>query len=174
MTSNLNLAGGTTITNSDSNITAASYTLPSSRTSGFDSNITANVYNSNSITCGDDSPCYSYYNYIAATAGTSPSSGNASSDICPKNWRLPTRAELTTLKNSYTTGTTLTASPFLGVYSGYYSYDSLYYGGSFGPYWSSTAYDSFSAYRLGYDSSSANVSSNDKNSGFSIRCVAKS
>ena len=178
MTRNLDLPGGTTLTSDDTNLTT-SFTLPASSTSGFDNYSTAYVYNSdstnfNDTSCGDDDPCYSYYSYTAATAGTNPSSGAASSDICPKGWRLPTSAELTTLKNTYTTGATLTASPFLGVYTGNYNDSSFYNGGSDGYYWSSTANDSSNAYYLYFNSSSADVRSYGyKHSGHSIRCVMK-
>ena len=173
MTKNLDLPGGTTLTSADSNV-SSNYTLPASSTSGFSSNTTAYVYNSNSTTCSSSSPCYSYYSYVAATAGTNPSSGAATADICPKGWRLPTQAEMQTMANSYTTGATMTASPFLGVYAGHYYSSSFGNGGSNGYYWSSTAYSSTYAYRLYFYSSGSTVSYDYKRLGFSVRCVAKS
>ncbi|MBO7657374.1 DUF1566 domain-containing protein, partial [Candidatus Saccharibacteria bacterium] len=172
MTKNLNLSGGTTLTPADSNV-SSNYTLPASSTSGFSDN-NAYVYNSGSTTCGDGSPCYSYYSYVAATAGTNPSSGAATSDICPKGWRLPTQAEFTTLRSTYNTGAKLTASPFLAVYGGNYYYSSFYNGGSLGSYWSSTAYSSSSAYTLYFNSSNADVVDGNKRYGFSVRCVKTS
>ena len=180
MTRNLDLPGGTTLTNADTNLTTkSSYTLPNSSTSGFNSNGTAYVYNSdstnfNDTSCGSNNPCYSYYSWNAAIAGDDPSSGTASNDICPKGWRLPTRAELTTLKNSYNTSAKLVAAPFLGVYAGYYNYSSLNDGGSYGDYWSSTAYNASNAYNLYFGSSGANVDYSYKRYGYSVRCVAKS
>jgi len=176
MTRNLDLPGGTTLTSADSNVTS-NYTLPTSSTDGFSDDVignkaTAYVYNSNSTTCGNNQPCYSYYSYVAATAGTNPSSRNATSDICPKGWRLPTKAEYDTLKSTYTTGAALTASPFNGVYAGYYSYSSLYDGGSTGYYWSSTAYSALRAYYLQFYSSRASMYDNYKSNGNSVRCVA--
>jgi len=178
MTRNLDLPGGTTLTSADSNVSAGcslggtnNCTLPASSTSGFSDASTAYVYNSGSTTCGDGSPCYSYYSYAAATAGTNPSSGNATSDICPKGWRLPTQAEYNTLASTYTTGATLTAAPFNGVYAGYYSRGSFVYGGSSGIYWSSTAYNASRAYNLYFDSSYADVNVGNKYLGLSIRCV---
>jgi len=173
MTKNLDLPGGTTLTSADSNV-SSNYTLPASSTSGFSSNTTAYVYNSNSTTCSSSSPCYSYYSYVAATAGTNPSSGAATADICPKGWRLPTQAEMQTMANSYTTGATMTASPFLGVYAGHYYSSSFGNGGSNGYYWSSTAYSSANAYYLVFDSSNSGVYDGTKRYGFSVRCVAKS
>ena len=100
MTTNLNLAGGTTLNVSDSNVPSDNYyTLPASSTSGFSSDTTAYVYNSGNTTSTCSSPgCYSYYSWLAATAGGKDSSGNAVStngynaaySICPKGWRLPT------------------------------------------------------------------------------------
>ena len=172
MTRNLDLPGGTTLTSADSNVTS-NYTLPASSTSGFDDDSTAYVYNSNSTTCGNNQPCYSYYSYVAATAGTNPSSyENAISDICPKGWRLPTLAEYNTLRSTYTDGLTLRASPFYGVYAGYYDNSSFYDGGSGGDYWSSTANNASGAYRLNFYSSNANTNFYDKRRGYSIRCVA--
>ena len=176
MTRNLDLPGGTTLTSSDSNV-ASDYTLPSSRTQGFNAPASASVYNSNSTTCGNGSPCYSYYNYAAATAGTNPSSGNATSDICPKGWRLPTKAEFDTLKSTYTTGTTLNASPFYGVYAGLYSggsFSSGQYLSSGGYYWSSTASNYSKAYVLDSSRSSVAVLPSSTSPGYSVRCVAKS
>ncbi len=170
MTRNLDLPGGTTLTPADSNVTS-NYPLPASSTSGFDNDSTAYVYNSNSTTCGNNQPCYSYYSYAAATAGINPSSGEATSDICPKGWRLPTQAEYNTLIGTYTTGATLTASPFNGVYAGYYRSSSFYNGGSYGYYWSSTADMSSLAYYLYFNSSLADTNHYYKKNGYPIRCV---
>ncbi len=173
MTRNLDLPGGTTLTSANSNVTS-SYTLPTSSTSGFSSDSTAYVYNSNSTTCGNQ-PCYSYYSYVAATAGTNPSSGNATSDICPKGWRLPTQAEYNTLIGTYATGAALAASPFYGIYASYY-YNNRFYSAGRGWYWSSTAYNTSNAYYLNFDSlvSADNTYYGYKRFGYPIRCVAKS
>ena len=173
MTKSLNLAGNTTITSLDSNVTAR-YTLPASSTSGFSLGL-GYVYNSNSLTCSDTSPCYSYYSYPAATAGTNPSSGIAASDICPKGWRLPTQAESSSLVSTYNTGAKLTASPFLGVYAGAYVGSKYLYGGTIGYHWTSSVVDSdnYRSYGIYYDSSVSKVDQFGKNCGFGIRCVAK-
>ncbi|MBR0488155.1 hypothetical protein IJJ39_00545, partial [Candidatus Saccharibacteria bacterium] len=93
MVENLNLAGGTTVTPDDSDVTG-NYTLPVSNFEGFSDNTIAYVYNTDNETSNCVNGCYSYYSYVAATAGTSvniTSDGyNASSSICPKGWRLPT------------------------------------------------------------------------------------
>ena len=174
MTKNLDLAGGTTITPADSNV-SANYTLPASDNSStsFANESTAYVYNSNSTTCSDSSPCYSYYSFAAATAGTDPSSGDAASDICPKGWRLPTKDEYTTLSHIYTTGATLTAAPFRALYGGAYKNSVLEYGGTNGFYWASTSASSVNAYRIAFYSSYADVGDLGKRWGLNVRCVAK-
>ncbi|MBQ6375890.1 hypothetical protein IJJ37_03110 [Candidatus Saccharibacteria bacterium] len=176
MTKNLMLGKSTTtaLTSSTSNVSSSGYTLPASSTSGFSGYTAQNIYVPATTTCSSSSACYGYYTYAAATAGSNPSSGASSYDICPKGWRLPTQAEFNTLKGTYTTGATLTASPWYGVYSGYYGGGSFYNGGSFGGYWSSTADGSYYAYYLYFDNSSAAVVGNTKNLGFAVRCVAKS
>jgi len=100
MTTNLNLAGGTVLSSDKSDVPSTNYyTLPASSTSGFSSDTTAYVYNSGNTTSTCSSPgCYSYYSWLAATAGGKDSSGNAVStngynaaySICPRGWRLPT------------------------------------------------------------------------------------
>ena len=163
MTQNLRLPGGTTLTTSDSNVTR-SYTLPSSSTSGFNSYTVANMYNGTSTSYG------AYYNYCAASAGTvcSQTQANASQDICPKGWRLPTLNEMSGI-----TGTSY-VSAFSPVYSGRYSDGSLFNTGSYGYWWSATAYHSSYQYYLGYNGGSLRTSGYYKYYGFSVRCIRSS
>ena len=120
MTKNLDLAGGTTLTPDKSNVTS-NYTLPASSLSGWGDSAApaAYVYNSNSSSCVNASntpvACYSYYSFVAATAGTNPSSGNATSDICPAGWRLPTAEEADVLVGEFNTREKITSAPFMGV-----------------------------------------------------------
>ena len=163
MTQNLRLPGGTTLTTSDSNVTR-SYTLPSSSTSGFNSHTVANMYNGTSTSYG------AYYNYCAASAGTvcSQTQANATQDICPKGWRLPTYSE-----QSGITGVNY-VSDFSPVYSGTYSSGALYDTGSYGYWWSATAYNSYLQYLLYYNSGSLNTRNDGKSYGFSVRCIRSS
>ena len=126
MTSNLDLAGGTTITSADSDI-SSDYTLPQSAVKNssdnnladstqFSDNATAYVFNSgNTSDCGgsgQNTPCGSYYSWLAATAGTGSSTANyhnAPSSICPKGWRLPTA---TTSNANATSGTNYQSGDF--------------------------------------------------------------
>ena len=159
MTQNLRLPGGTTLTTSDSNVTR-NYTLPNSSTSGFTSYTVANMYNGTDTTYG------AYYNYCAASAGTvcsSYSAQDATQDICPKGWRLPTYNEQNGIR-SY-------VSAFSPVYSGDYSNGSLGSTGSLGYWWSATAYNSLRQYGLYYSSGSLDTTNLNKYVGFSVRCV---
>lgn len=169
MTKNLNLAGGTTLTPATSNV-ASDYTLPASSTTGFSSD-EAYVYNSNSATCGDNQPCYSYYSYVAAAAGTNPSAGDAVYDICPKGWRLPVYNEYSAFVSIYQSGNALASQPWNGVYAGVYYNSSFYGGGASGGYWSSTASDASDAYYLDFNNSNTYVTGYNKNRGRSVRCV---
>lgn len=118
-----------------------------------------------------------HYNYAAATVGTitgSSNSAEATQDICPKGWRLPTLAEQTSItgtsQGSYST-TNVTA--FNAVAAGYYSSGSLRNSGSRGYWWSSTASSTISRYSLNYNTSYG-LNSGDYNSrdnGYSVRCV---
>lgn len=120
------------------------------------------------------------YNYSVACAGSNTASSNCAYDICPAGWRLPTRLELEAIANIYTTPAAMTASPFLGVYSGG---EIAYDGGSLGMvkdvghYWSSTPYDSRNAYLLMFGTFNNNsfVSVNNDFNYYlnSIRCVLK-
>ena len=170
MTTNLALGKSTTTTLTSSNTNIASnYVLPASSTSGFgySNTTTANIYNSGST---------GYYNWPAATAGTNPSSGDSTYDICPKNWRLPTRTEFQTLIGVYNTSAKLTSPPFNAIYAGYYNNNLLFGNGTRADFWSSTADSNTNAYRMHVDSSNdvgVTTNGNGKSSGFSIRCVAK-
>ena len=171
MTQNLALGSSTTITLTpdDTNI-SSNYTLPARGTYGTSTSGEYVWGNDTQCTSSSTTACAGYYSYTTATAGI-----NGSGDICPKGWRLPSHLELTALKDTYTTGKTLTKSPFLGVYAGYYNGSSFRDGGSYGYYWSSSENTSVNAWFLNFNSSSAYVSYyGDKFLGYSIRCVAKS
>ena len=125
MTQNLRLSGGRTLTSADSNVTR-NWSFPStSLTSG-------NSYEDAYSTISSNTSYGGYYNYCAASAGTvcsSSSAQNATQDICPKGWRLPTYNEQNGITN-YT-------SAFSPVYSGSYSYGTLVVSGGY--WWSATA-----------------------------------
>ena len=146
MVTNLKLAGGTTISSADSNLTSGSYKLPNSSTSGFDSDTGQFMYNGNDTTGA-------YYSYLTATAGTGASvtsdGGQASGSICPKNWRLPTgnatTGEFTKLYQAYSSNKTNLDAAWSPVYVGYYDGSTLYDSGTYADWWSSTSVSSTSA-----------------------------
>ena len=162
MTQNLRLSGGRTLTSADSNVTR-NWSFPStSLTSG-------NTYNAAYSTISSNTSYGGYYNYCAASAGTAcrtSSAQDADQDICPKGWRLPTRSEMD--------GITSHASAFSPVYSGYYNSGSLRKTGSYGNWWSATAYNGSSQYYLDYNSNSLYTGNNPKSDGFSVRCIRSS
>ncbi len=178
-----------TLSNLDSDV-SISFTMPKNQANGFtgtDNN--AAYYGGNEVYGG-------YYSWYTATAGTGTAamtSGEASSSICPKGWKLPTQAEYTTLKHkgaakrgiwdsdSVTSGYWIGASTdnatggaFWPAAGGYIN-DSVPDGvDTYGYYWSSTANDSSYAYRLiFYNTSMPYLSGYNKYAGFSVRCVAR-
>ena len=160
MTQNLRLAGGTALTTSDSNITR-DYTLPATQLDG-----NSNSYTEPQATISSNTSYGGYYNYCAASAGTvcnDTTKQDATQDICPKGWRLPTYNEQNGIR-SY-------ASAFSPVLSGNYNYGTLYGTGSSGNWWSATADDSSYQYYLSYNGSRLYTSYNRKSLGLSARCI---
>lgn len=166
MTQNLRLAGGQTLTSEESNIVGSwefpnsSLTLGNSYTAAL-SILSDNPNPDTALEYGG------YYNYCAASAGTvcsSSSAQDATQDICPKGWRLPTFNEQNGIR-SYT-------SAFSPVYSGSY-YDGLLWGtGSGGYWWSATASDYILQYILRYrDDILLTGSDYEKEYGNTVRCI---
>lgn len=124
-----------------------------------------------------------HYNYAAATAGTITGSSNtaeATQDICPAGWRLPTggqNQEQFILNNSYTWQQWNSNFPtaFAPVAAGFYYNGSLGNSGSYGLWWSSTANDTTNRYNLYYKTSNGLYSGVSYNRifGNSVRCVLK-
>ena len=165
MTQNLRLSSATedgssrVLTSGDSNVTR-DWTFPTGSLTSGDSYTDARSAISSNTSYGG------YYNYCAASAGTvcgSSSAQDATQDICPKGWRLPTHDEQSGI-TSYT-------SAFSPVYSGIYHGGSLGSTGSFGYWWSATAFDSDSRYLLFYFSGGLYTYYNDKYNGYSVRCI---
>ena len=174
MTTNLALGKSTTLalSSTTSNVSSTGYTLPASSIAGFSDDTVAYIYNSESTDCSTStSNCYGYYSYIAVTAGTNPSTGDATYDICPKGWRLPTLDEYNELKSTYTSGTALSGQPWLGVYAGRIWGGNNGRTGEWGRYWTSTAYSGTNAYYLGFSSGGTSTGNVGKRFGASVRCV---
>jgi uncharacterized protein (TIGR02145 family) len=130
-----------------------------------------------------------YYNWYAATAGTGASSmtgSDATASICPKGWRLPSNSGIKSYYNLITTtyglasssdgSLALRANPLNFNLSGYYAYynGAMRGQGSYGYYWSGTAYSSATdAYDLLFNTSSIYPQGSfGQGYGFSVRCVA--
>ncbi|MBR0488405.1 hypothetical protein IJJ39_01885 [Candidatus Saccharibacteria bacterium] len=161
MTQNLNIAGGTTLTSTLSNV-SSNYTLPTSSTSGISQNYdTAYVYN--------DSTYGGYYSWTAVTAGKT-------GDICPKNWRLPRLAEYDTLVTKYSTASAITSSPANFLYaSGNYNEGAKVNAGTRAIYWTSVGSTNTGAGVLrvwGSDAPSTHSDFQNRIAG-SVRCVLK-
>ena len=140
MVENLNLAGNTALSADDTDVTSTyisgfttqgnltksgdTIELPASSpastsVSGYYTDDTmAYLTNSGSTTCASNTPCYSYYSWIAATLGGKQADGstaqtsdgyNAAASICPKGWRLPTA---TTSNADPTSGTNYQTGDF--------------------------------------------------------------
>jgi len=120
-----------------------------------------------------------YYNYCAASAGSycygngaenygSPS-GNATEDICPAGWRMPTgeyQALLTTLNNDKAAFVNALRTPLSGDYVG-----SAYSQGEDGHFWSSRRGDYRYMYFLKVSASNVSSSTSKRNVGYSVRCI---
>ena len=160
MTQNLRLSGGRTLTSADSNVASSWYFPNTSLTSGSSYTDARSAI---------DSTYGGYYNYCAASAGTvcnNTTAQDATQDICPKGWRLPT--------NSEQSGITGYASAFSPVYSGHYDYGTLRDTGSRGSWWSATAGTSYYQNYLLYDGGSLDVVRSYKRYGLSVRCIRSS
>ena len=136
-----------------------------------------------------------YYNYCAASAGSycysngtdaGTSSGNATEDICPAGWRMPTgnTGEFRALGTAITgvsTGnytrdnyTAYRAALHLPL-SGFHDYSSPYYRGGIGGWWSSTRSHNYGMYGLFADTSTIYPANDSyRSNGYSLRCVAGS
>ena len=93
---------------------------------------------------------------------------------CPSGYRLPTETELNNERTAFSTNNAAGAYasalklPVAGLRN--YSFGTLFYVGSNGYYWSSTVSGTSARY-LNLYSSNANMSSNGRAYGFSVRCI---
>ncbi|MBR3172422.1 hypothetical protein IKF21_00660, partial [Candidatus Saccharibacteria bacterium] len=132
-----------------------------------------------------------YYNYCAASAGSycygngtsaGTSSGNATEDLCPAGWRMPTgntSGEYQALFAAYNDNQIATDSGSFQYnlsmpLSGYFKDGSRYYQDGLGFWWTSTQYDYNVMYSLVVDDSHVFPSHYDiRYYGFSLRCIAQ-
>ena len=126
-----------------------------------------------------------YYNYCAASAGNycfgrgtsagSPS-GNATEDICPKGWRMPTgntSGEYYALYTAYSSDGTSFRNALSTPLSGTFSNGSAGQQGETGYFWSSTYGSAGGMYilRIYYDSGVALSEKMGRYYGHSVRCL---
>ncbi len=132
----------------------------------------------------NSTPYGTLYNYYAASAGTISGStnSNASYDICPAGWRLPTggaSGEFVTLYGEYNSLSLMRGSIANGgaafAMAGSFNGGTPQTQGNNGKYWSSTAINSSAMYDLGLYSTSVvpATDSGDRRIGYSIRCILK-
>ena len=137
-------------------------------------------------TTNTDVNTYSYGNYytwaavIADTTNYTGGDHNATS-ICPTGWHIPTgntSGEYYTLNTNANSGaintsTGLRSYPTNFLYSGFFGDSSAYDRGSYGLYWSSTAYNAYASCYLYLDSADVypGTYGGSKGSGFSARCA---
>ena len=127
-----------------------------------------------------------YYNYCAASAGNycfgrgstsagSPS-GNATEDICPKGWRMPTggsSGEYQALYTAYSSDGTSFRNALSTPRSGNFTNGSASKQGDTGYFWSSTygSADGMYTLRVYYDSGVDLSEKLGRHYGFSVRCL---
>ena len=141
-----------------------------------------------SPTTNSDTNIYSYgayYNWYSATAGNGKyvngSGYTAPGDICPTGWTLPTSGSAdkdfaTLYANLNSNLANIRKYPNNFIYSGNIYGSLVGSRGSFGRYWSKSAYNSTVAYHLYMDSSlvyPSNYNYYNKNYGLSVRCLAQ-
>ena len=170
MTQNLRISGKT-ITPADSDV-INNYLIPVSSKNGFNSDDSSSSY--------IDPDYGGYYTWYAATASTgtySMSSGEATSSICPKKWRLPTggvSGEVQNLYDKYPSSSALVSGPPRMVSSGWLYGNTFYDKGVHGFYWQSSSYNNHDAYATHVSSSTFNpVHKVDKRDGLAVRCLAR-
>lgn len=179
----------TDLTNENTNITntITASTFNGWRTSSGTGTTTAGEFYNVSGTDELNGTSYgSLYNYYAASAGAisgANSSINASYDICPAGWRLPTGGpygELIKLYNNSAYGTpdkfraTVANGGAAFALAGVVWTGTPEYTTYFASYWSSTRQTDTLANRLSMNKTSVGADTSDNRSNlFSIRCVAK-
>jgi uncharacterized protein (TIGR02145 family) len=130
-----------------------------------------------------------YYNWYAATAGSSAHStfpGTVNDSICPRGWRLPLGTYDsksfyylfdTIYRAAHVQPTYLVDIPFNLVHAGILNghTDSMSNDGIDGNLWSSTAYSQFSPYSLRFGDNAGLYVQDGANSnhGYNVRCVAR-
>ena len=165
MVQNLRLSGGRLLTPSDSNVTR-DWSFPNTQLEG-----NSPTYTEPQMTISNNTSYGGYYNYCAASAGTvcnDFSVQDATQDICPAGWSLPTHNEQQSIAAHGSSAYSL-------IYSGNYYNGALGNTGLSGFWWSSTAGSSGGQYSLYYSGGTPDANGVDnKYNGYSVRCVHSS
>ena len=121
-----------------------------------------------------------YYNYCAASAGShcyaaNASSGDASQDICPAGWHLPTggaSGQYQALYTAYSSNVANFKAALSTPLSGYFVSGTAYLQGTLGYFWSSARSNGGNMYALNVNASAVNPQDNNgRVYGVSVRCV---
>ena len=154
-------------------VTLTPYSLDKNDSSYTNHCDNTNGYNYACTKLSTDTNYGAYYNYCAASAGevcNNSTKADATRSICPAGWKLPTQTQLNAVpsKDSHFTA----AAGLAGFYYG----GTLYYAGSDGRWWGSTAYSATYQYGLYYykDYDLWDVDYDGKYYGLSVRCVRAS
>ena len=119
-----------------------------------------------------------YYNYCAASAGSycyssSSSTGDATEDICPSGWRMPTGntgGEYDALYTAYSSDDGAFRNALSTPLSGWFVHGSARSQGTFGDFWSSTRSNNTHMYNL-HVTSLIVINAHYRYSGLSVRCL---
>ena len=146
---------------------------------------TSNTANNLDTDPTSNAPYGTLYNYCAASAGTicaetDYNESDATSDICPAGWRLPTGGDSGEFKalyslSDYNSQSKMRASianggaafTLAGEFGSYTPNEQ----GSYGYYWSSTRRSGATMYRFDITTSYAYSNSNSRTYGISVRCI---
>lgn len=168
-----------TLTSADSDV-SANFTLAANDANAFDNTADKNAVYIKAEYGG-------YYSWYTATAGTGKSTtttGNATSSICPKGWRLPTSGsggEFEVMAKKYGNGTdqaistALRATPIPGfTLSGIAWGKAVHDVGTSGVWWSSMVTSGTAAYGFRVKADTVfSADSNNKYDGRAVRCIAR-
>ncbi|MBR3157249.1 hypothetical protein IKF20_02355 [Candidatus Saccharibacteria bacterium] len=152
-----------------------SYNLPYINAASKD--ITATFYGAGSGKIGV------YYNYCAASAGSycyrsTSGTGNATEDLCPAGWRMPTGSnsgEYQALYTSYNSDVASFKQALSTPLSGSFASGSASAQGTYGRFWSSTRNNDNNMYNLNVNLSSIHTANDvSRFYGFSVRCLLDS
>ena len=195
-TSNTNIINEATLTSLKSGNRSAGEQYASAGFITWDSNSTASVYNQAKANAASKDVTVTsygsgsgkvgvYYNYCAASAGSycydynvAPEGTNATQDICPAGWRMPTNGssgEHQALYTAYNSNATNFRNALSTPLSGYFYNGSVRDQGSYGYFWSSTRSSGSNMYYLDVYSSGVRPQvSSSRSYGRSVRCLLMS